>query len=137
MTVKSDTQTIRLETDARTAFDFLADPGNLPMWAVGFCRGIRRDGNGWIVQTRTGECPLEIEADARRGTIDFHMQPAPHIKASAYSRVLGCDAGSEYVFTQFSLPAAPDELFQASVESLKEELVVLRSVLRARHGCPA
>lgn len=137
MTVKSDTQTVRLQTDAAAAFNFLADPKNLPLWAVGFCRGIREEDDHWIVDTASGECPLDIAADSARGTVDFHIYPAPGIRATAYSRVLDCEGGCEYVFTQFSIPSAPDEVFQANVEALKEELVVLRSVLRARSVCPA
>jgi hypothetical protein len=135
--IKSDTQSVRLETDGKTALEFIADPRNLPRWAVGFCRGIRHDGNGWVVETRGGECPLVIEADRNRGTIDFHLRPAPGVEASAYSRVIDCGDGTEYVFTQFSDPAAPDGAFEANVAALKEELVVLRSVLKARDVCPA
>jgi hypothetical protein len=137
MSVKSDTQTVRLQTDAKTAYDFIADPTNLPIWAVGFCRSIRPNGSKWIVETGAGECPLEIDADPVHGTIDFHMEPVPNVKASAYSRIIECGAGSEYIFTQFSVPSAPEEMFAANVESLKEELVVLRSVLRSRQVCPA
>lgn len=88
-------------------------------------------------RSNAGECPLDIAADSGRGTVDFHLYPAPGIQATAYSRVLDCAGGCEYVFTQFSMPSAPDEVFQANVEALKEELVVLRSVLRARQVCPA
>lgn len=137
MKVKSDTQAVWLDTDARTAFRFIADPNSLPMWAVGFCRAIRQDKTGWIVQTATGECPLQVEADEVRGTIDFHMDPAPSVKVSAYSRVIPCAEGCVYVFTQFSSPTAPEGMFEANVEALREELVVLRSVLRARQLCPA
>ena len=137
MQPQSDTQTIRLETDATRAFAFLADPANLPVWAVGFCRRIRRDGGQWVVETVSGECALDIDADPGRGTIDFHLRPAPGVTASAYSRLVPCTGGCEYVFTQFAPPGASDQAFRANVEALKEELVVLRSVLRARDVCPA
>ena len=135
--MRSDTRAVRLNTDRATAFDFIANPQNLPTWAVGFCRGIRRDGASWIVTTASGEFPIEIDGDPQRGTIDFHMRPAPDVKASAYSRLIECADGCDYVFTQFCAPGTPDAVFEANVESLKEELIVLRSVLRARHVCPA
>lgn len=137
MTVRSDTQTIRLGATARAAFDFIADPANLPAWAVGFCRSIRKDGDRWIVDTGASRVPLAVDADARHGTIDFRMTPAPGVEAVAYSRVVACDDGCEYVFTQFSAPGMPDAAFDANVEALKEELIVLRSIVKARHVCPA
>ena len=137
MTVKSDTQTIRLEVEPSTAFAFLADPNNLPLWAIGFCRGIRQEGPTWIVETAGGECRLDIDADSRRGTIDFQMRPAPDVEASAFSRLVPCAGGCEYVFTQLAPAGASDEMFRANVEALKEELFVLRSILRARRACPA
>jgi hypothetical protein len=137
MTVRSDTQTIRLTADADAAFEFVADPANLPKWAVGFCRSIRREDQHWVVETGAGECPMIVEVDPRRRTIDFHMSPAPQVTASAYSRVIDCGQGCEYVFTQFSVPGMPDAAFEANIEALKEELTVLRAVLNARHACPA
>jgi hypothetical protein len=137
VSMKSDTQTARLDTDVETAFAFISDPRMLPLWAVGFCRGIRQDGPGWIVETAAGECRLDLDADPRRRTIDFHLRQTPGTQASAYSRLLECDGGCEYVFTQFGPPLIPDDVFRANVEALREELVVLRSVLRARHACRA
>lgn len=137
MTVRSDTQSVRLDVAADAAFEFIANPANLPTWAVGFCRSIRPDGAQWIVETAAGPCPLAVTADAAQRTVDFHMTPAPGITASAYSRVVSCGNESEYVFTQFSVAGMPDAAFDANVEALRDELVVLRSVLRARHACPA
>ena len=54
MTMRADTQTITLPVSAEEAFAFLAEPENLPRWAVGFARGIRREGDTWIVQTAQG-----------------------------------------------------------------------------------
>jgi hypothetical protein len=137
VSLKSDTQTVRLDVNAEVAFAFISNPQTLPQWAVGFCRGIRPDGRGWIVRTASGECGLEVDADPRRRTVDFHMRPAPGIEARAYSRLIECDGGCEYVFTQFGPASVPEDAFQANVESLREELAVLRSVLRARHACRA
>src|SRR5687768_17182789 len=104
MPMHADTQTTTLAVSAEDAFAFLAQPENLPRWAVGFARGIRREGDDWIVQTAQGEMPVRVCADATRGTIDFHMRVAPGLEAIAYSRVVPNDSGAEYVFTQFQLP---------------------------------
>jgi hypothetical protein len=135
--MRSDTQSITLDVRAARAFEFLADPENLPRWAVGFARSIRRDNASWIVTTAAGEMVIRYETDAERGIVDFHFTAAPGLEAVAYSRVLPNGDGAEYVFTQFQPPGMPDAMFEGQVRALSEEFVVLRSLLRARSVCPA
>ena len=133
----ADTQTITLPVSAEEAFAFLAEPKNLPRWAVGIARGIRREGDAWIVQTAQGEMPVRVVAEATQGTIDFHMRVAPGLGAVAYSRVVPNDSGAEYVFTQFQLPGMADEVFAAQRAALTEELAILPVLFRAQLACPA
>jgi hypothetical protein len=136
MTMRADTQAITVPVSAEEAFAFLAEPENLPRWAVGFARGIRREGDEWIVQTAQGEMRVRVLADAAHGTIDFHMSVAPGLETVAYSRVVPNDAGAEYVFTQFQLPGMADEVFAAQRAALAEELALLPILFRAQLACP-
>jgi uncharacterized protein YndB with AHSA1/START domain len=136
MTMHADTQTITVPASPENVFAFLAAPENLPRWAVGFARDIRREDEGWIVQTAGGEVPIRVEADAERGTIDFRMTVAPDVEAVAYSRVLPNDAWAEYVFTQFQSPGMTEEVFAAQRAALTEELAILPILFRAQVACP-
>ena len=136
MTMRADTQAITLPANTEDAFAFLAEPENLPRWAVGFARGIRREGEEWLVQTLQGEIPVRVAADPARGTIDFHMAVAPGVEAVAYSRVLPNASGAEYVFTQFQGPGMADEVFAAQRAALAEELAILPILFRAQAACP-
>jgi hypothetical protein len=131
----ADTQTATLPVNAEEAFAFLAQPENLPRWAVGFARDIRREGADWIVQTAQGEMPIRVVAEAAQGTIDFHMEVASGLEAVAYSRVVPNDTGAEYVFTQFQLPGMTDEVFAAQRAALAEELSILPILFRAQAAC--
>ena len=44
MTMRANTRAVTIPASVEEVFAFLGDPGNLPRWAVGFARGIRRDG---------------------------------------------------------------------------------------------
>ncbi len=88
------------------------------------------------MRTTGGEVPIRVEADAARGTIDFHMAVAPRGEAIAYSRVVPDGAGAEYVFTQFQGPGMPDEVFAAQRAALAEELALLPILFRAQLACP-
>src|SRR5215218_6163466 len=136
MTMNADTQTITLPVSAEESFAFLAEPENLPRWAVGFARSIRREGEAWIVQTAQGEMPIRVVTDAARGTIDVHMAVSPEVEAVAYSRVVPNEAGAEYIFTQFQLPGMVDEVFAAQRAALAEELAILPILFRAQLFCP-
>lgn len=135
---RSDTQTAPLSTTPDQAFDFIANPENLPRWAVGFCQSIQRDNvnaDRWTVTTPHGEVGLRYVTDRATGVIDFHLSQPSGATGVAYSRVLPNGEGAEYLFTQMQTPEMPDAVFDAQVEALREELIVLQALLRARAAC--
>jgi len=130
----ADTQSISIEAPPAQVLDLVADPRNLPRWAVGFARAVRQDGARWIVSTGSGEVALQVRADAAAGTVDFHISPAPGVEALAASRVVPRGGASEFVFTQFQSPGMPDEAFRKSVAAVRHELKVLKAL--AEVECP-
>jgi hypothetical protein len=132
--MRADTQSISIEAPPSKVLDLIADPQNLPRWAVGFARAVRREGDRWIVTTAGGEMPVRIHADPASGAVDFLMTVAPGVEALAASRVVPRGAASEYVFTQFQAPGMPDDAFRASVEALAHELKVLKALAEVQ--CP-
>ncbi len=135
--MRSDTQAIYIHADPKDVFEFLAEPENLPRWAVGFCRAIRKEGRRWIAQTAQGEVEIQYATDPATGVIDFHILPAPGVEMVAYSRVVPNGNSAEYVFTQFQESGMPDHVFESNIAALKEELVVLKALMQARAACPA
>jgi hypothetical protein len=133
--MRADTRSVSLDAQANAVFEYIADPRNLPRWAVGFAREVRSENGRWFVLTAHDEIALEVAADAALGTIDFHMSPSPGVSAVAYSRVLAAGDGAEYVFTQFQSDGMPDAVFEAQVTALREELTVLQSIIKARAAC--
>jgi hypothetical protein len=135
-TTRSDTRAVTLDASVDEAFAFLADPANLPRWAVGFCRSIRPEtGERWIVTTAQGDISIRYRTDRALGVIDFHLSPTPGVEAAAFSRVVPNGDGAEYVFTQFQSQGMPDDVFENQVHALVEELQVLRGIVRARAAC--
>jgi hypothetical protein len=139
LTFRSDTRSISIDAAPETVFRFVSDPTNLPSWAVGFCRAIRRakDSNHWIVTTAQGEMPIRYDTNDSLGTIDFVFSPAPGVEVSAFSRVIANGQGSEYVFTQHQSGGMPDDVFEGQIRALVEELQVLRGLMHARRACSA
>jgi hypothetical protein len=135
----SDTRSVAIEASRETVFAFVADPRNLPRWAVGFCKAIRQDvggGERWIATTASGDISIRYATNVELGVVDFYFSPAPGIEVAAFSRVLPNAAGAEYVFTQFQVEGMPAEVFDAQVRALTEELQVLRALIAATLACP-
>ncbi len=132
--MRSDTQSIMIEGPPAAVHAFVAEPANLPRWAVGFAQGVRRENGRWIVQTSAGDMPMRVDADERCGAVDFHMEPVPGVRVSAFSRVVPAGEGSVYVFTQLQATGMPDEVFDAQMRALGPELVALKAVVEV--SCP-
>jgi hypothetical protein len=132
--MRTDTQTVSIDTAPNKVADFVSDIQNLPRWAVGFAKAVRKDEKGWLVTTGSGDLRLRIEAHRAAGTVDFWMSPAPGVELPAYSRVVPRGVGSEYIFTQFQAPGMPEEVFEQNVQTLSQELKVLKALLEVE--CP-
>ena len=132
--MRSDTQTVTIDSKPSEVLAFVRDADNLPRWAIGFAKETRRGAEGWIVTTGQGEVGLTLDVDDRAGTVDFHVQPAPGVEQVAYARVIPNGDGAEFAFTQFQGPGVPDDTFEALATAVGHELVALKAVLEVE--CP-
>jgi hypothetical protein len=132
--MRHDAQSIIIDTAPKAVHDFVADPANLPRWAVGFAHGVRQEDGRWIVQTAGGDVHLDIDADPGTGVVDFRLEPAPGVRVTAYSRVMPAGPGALYTFTQVQPAGTPDDLFDAQVGAVRHELVALKAILEV--ACP-
>src|SRR5262249_36671601 len=134
-TMRSNTQSVSIDARPEHVFDFVANPENLPRWAVGFARSITRVGDDWVVETANGPVSIHYVTDPGLGVVDFHFSPAPGVDLAAYSRVGPNGDGAEYQFPELQPPGLSDEAFAGQIEALGEELVVLRSIFKAQSAC--
>lgn len=56
--LKSRTLSVSIDAPPKKAYDFASDPENLPKWAKGLCKSVRKSGADWIVETPQG--PMKI-----------------------------------------------------------------------------
>ena len=132
--MRSDTQAVTIDVRPKDVLAFVGDGANLPRWAVGFAKAVRPEGPGWVVTTGQGEVPTTISVDETTGTVDFRMQPAPHLETTAFARVVPNGDGAEFLFTQIPPPGTPDEVFAQLVDAVRHELIVLKALLEVE--CP-
>jgi Polyketide cyclase / dehydrase and lipid transport len=132
--MRSDTQTVTIDAHPRDVLAFVGNGANLPRWAIGFATSVRPSGPGWIVTTSQGEVPTTVLVDEATGTVDFRMEPAPGVEATAYARVVPNGNGTEFVFTQLQQLGMPEDVFDQLASAVGHELVALKALLEVE--CP-
>lgn len=128
--MRTDTQTITISSPVKDVHSYVADPENLPRWAIRFAKSVAAQEDGrWLVESTAGPVMMRVDADAQHGTVDFVMEPEPGVEAVAHSRVVANGDGAEFIFTQFQPPGMPDEAFARQVESVQHEFAALKALL--------
>lgn len=130
-----DVRAVELECGAEHAFEYLADPGNLPEWTRAF-KAV--SGRRATLATPEGsiEIDLEVHADRARGTVDWVMTFPDGSVGRALSRVI--DAGKDHSFYCFILTAPPVPLerlegaLDRQAKILQHELEELKVILSRR-----
>ncbi|HEX4107048.1 MAG TPA: SRPBCC family protein [Solirubrobacteraceae bacterium] len=126
-TLPSHTATISIDAPPAAVLDLVADPEQLPRWAPGFAREVRRDGEDWLVSgdTAAGERRVCIRIDRDLGVVDYLT---PEGILGAASRVIANAAGSEMLFTVFFPPEASEPDREAQRAVVADELAAVREL---------
>lgn len=96
--MRTSARSITIEAAPEHVFAFVADPANLPKWAIGFCKQIRQEDGSWIVTTERGdEIAIRIVTSAELGVVDSYMSPAPSVEIPPAIRVVPNGDGAEHV----------------------------------------
>jgi hypothetical protein len=114
------------------AFEFLADLGNRPRWAVANVNSTRRteDPDWWEMVTPHGTAHLRMRADDRHGVLD-HDFVDPQASWAVPARVVRNGDGTEFMITFFQPPGFTDVLFDAQVGLVDIQLAKLKELLEA------
>lgn len=127
--MKNRTVTITVSASVDEAFSFLANPETLPLWAVSFCKSIRKEDERWLVTTPQGaELAFAIDADRSSGCIEMLAGPTLELMESFPIRVFKADNGQTVAsFTMFKSqrPEMTDALFELHFRSLVREVASL------------
>lgn len=110
------------------AFDYIAEPSNLPSWTEAFESASSRSAT---LRTPDGvvDIGLDIQASRQRGTIDWIMTFPDGSGATAYSRLTELNDGQSYYGFVLTPPPAPLEALEGALDQqatiLERELVRL------------
>jgi polyketide cyclase/dehydrase/lipid transport protein len=129
-----DVQSIAIEAPAGRAFDYIADPRNLPRWTHAFkeadhASALMRAPQGSV---RVG---LAVRANREAGTVDWEMLFPDGARGLAHSRIVpNGEARAIYTFVLKAPPVAQERIEGALAEQrgiLAGELRRLKEILEA------
>jgi hypothetical protein len=127
-----DVQSVELPCGFQKAFEYIANPRNLPGWTSAFAEA---DETSARLVTPNGSPPIGLKtlADATSGTIDWHMTMPDGSVGKAFSRLTELPNGNTVYAFVLVAPPVPLELLEGTLEQQKgllaEEMQRLRGIL--------
>ena len=127
-----DVQGIEIEAPPRKVFEFLKEPGNLPLWAHAF---VSAGGGRARLETPEGavEVGLDVSTDADMGVVDWRLVFPDNSVSVAQSRVTETTRGTcIYSFVLHAPPVALEQVegaLEAQRTLLQSELAMLKSLM--------
>lgn len=128
--MNSSTATAYFNAPRDKVFAYLADVENLPRWATGFCKELKKDGSDHKVVTPHGEFYFRIDSDPKTGVVDMVSGPDKEMMATYPVRVAALpDGGSLLLFTALQMPGQSDEDFANDCRGLQAEFENIRQAV--------
>jgi hypothetical protein len=129
MIFPSRTLSISIDRPPDKVYDFIANPENLPKWAAGLCKSVRKANADWIAETPQGPMKIRFAEKNDFRVLDHYVNPAPGVEVYVPMRVLPNGFGSEVIFTIMRPPDMTDEKFAEDIGLVERDLRILKSVL--------
>lgn len=128
--MNTKTHTTTFKAPQKEVYAFLSEVENLPVWATAFCRGLRKEGRDYKVETPNGEIFFRIDSNAATGVVDMTSGPARDQMMTWPVRVAALPDGSSHLtFTAIQPPDTPDEVFAGMCAALEAEFDNIRAAV--------
>lgn len=125
----SRTLSVSIDCHPARVYEFVSNPENLPKWAAGLGKSVRKAGGDWIVDTAQGPMKVRFAEGNDLGVLDHYVSVAPGTEVYMPIRVIENGSGSEVVLTLFRLPDMSDEKFAEDAGLVERDLRTLKVVL--------
>ena len=129
MMLASRTLSVTIGRHPNEVYEFVSNPGNMPKWAKGLGKTIRKHGSDWIVDTPQGPMIIRFAERNKFGVLDHYVTTASGVEIYVPMRVLSNGTGSEVIFTLFRLPEMSDEKYAEDLKLVEQDLQSLKDLL--------
>lgn len=125
---RAHTVSVGIAADPKAIYAYASDPANLPSWAPGMVKSIRKVGAKWVAQTPLGEVTFRFAAANELGVLDHDVEAGGRTFHNPM-RVVPNGDGGEVLFTLVQLPEVTDQQFQQDMDTVRADLNKLRTLL--------
>ncbi len=122
---------VSIDRTPATVYEFVSNPENLPTWAAGLCKAVRKSDSGWIVETPQGPMKLRFAEHNNFGVLDHYVTVPSGSEVYVPMRVLANGSGSEVLFVLFRLPGASDQQYHEDAAMVERDLHSLKRILES------
>lgn len=127
--LESRTLSVTIACPSRKVYEFVSNPENLPRWAAGLCKSVRKSNSDWIAETPQGVVKIRFAEKNDFGVLDHYVTTASGVEIYVPMRVAPNGSGSEVIFTLFKTPEMSDKQFAEDAGMVKRDLKTLKSIL--------
>ena len=128
---RSRTLSVSIDCPPARVYAFVRNAENIPRWAGGLAKVVRKAADGWILETADGPLGFAFVADNDFGVLDHVVTLAPGVEVVNPMRVVANGRGSEVSFTLFELPGMTADKFEEDARMVERDLRALKRVLEA------
>lgn len=124
---------VSINCPVNAAYDFAANPENLPQWAAGLSQSaLVKSGDEWLAESPMGQVTIRFAAPNPYGVLDHDViLPSGEINHNPL-RIVQNGQGSEIIFTLYHLPRMSDAEFEQDARMVEQDLLRLKAVLEAQ-----
>jgi hypothetical protein len=127
----SRTLSVSIACPPGKVYEFVSNPENLPKWAKGLGKSVRKEGSGWIVESSQGPMKVRFAENNKFGVLDHDVTTPSGVEVHVPLRVLPNGKGSEVIFTLFRLPDMTDGKYAEDSKMVEQDLKALKDLLES------
>jgi hypothetical protein len=125
----SRTLSVSIGCHPSKVYEFVSNPENLPKWAKGLGKSVRKIDGDWTVDTPQGPVKVRFAEKNNLGVLDHYVTTTQGVEVYVPLRVISNGAGSEVLFTLFRLPEMSDEHYVEDQQLVEQDLRTLKVIL--------
>ncbi len=123
---------ISIALNPEAVYAFTSNPENLPKWASGLGKGVKRKGEHWEVQTSQGTVGLRFTPHNEYGVLDHTVVLSDGAEVYVPMRVIPNGQGSEVMLILFRQPEMDDAEFARDAQLMQNDLLALKELLERK-----
>jgi hypothetical protein len=121
--------TVSIRRSPEDVYAFVVNGENIPRWAAGLGKDIRREGDEWIAEGPIGKVRVRFVAQNELGVADHDVVLETGVTVRNPIRVLANGDGSSVIFTLMRLPGVTEEKFEKDAQAVERDLATLKTIL--------